>query len=171
MYKQIHRQDIVLYPMPSIFYTHSVHLSPSSKHFFSKSLIRISLGPRVWFLVRATYLVLIGCSLSIFIIPWLLIDYDSLAAPCLKCKSALFTARWSLRRRLIRWRLMDRGSSWELLPESDGLCGNIRLIMIRPRQKKNRNLLTRSTHSLVVRLEHGSFEFLNKLSPHFSSVN
>jgi hypothetical protein len=38
---------------------------------FSKSLFRISLGPRVWLLVRAAYLVLIDCSLSAFIAHWL----------------------------------------------------------------------------------------------------
>jgi hypothetical protein len=85
--------------------TPSVHLSSSSKQifFFSKSLLCISLEPRVWLLVRAMHLVFIDCSLSAFIAPWLLVGCDSLAAPCLKCKLTLFTAPWSLRRRLIRW--------------------------------------------------------------------
>jgi hypothetical protein len=89
---------------PSIYL---LHLS----NFFSKSLLRISLGPRIWLLVRVAHLVLIGYSMSAFIAPWLLISCDFLAAPCLKCKSALFTAPWSLRRRLIQWRLMDGGSN------------------------------------------------------------
>jgi hypothetical protein len=61
-----------------------------------KSLLCINLGPRVWLLVCATHLVLIGCSLFAFIAPWLLVGCDSLAASCLKCKSAFFTTPWSL---------------------------------------------------------------------------
>lgn len=88
----------------------SIYLLHLSKIIFSKSLLHISLGPQVWLLICAVHLVLIGYFLSAFIAPWLLIGYDSLIAPCLKCKSALFTAPWSLCRRLIRWRLMDGGS-------------------------------------------------------------
>ena len=89
----------------------SIYLLHLSKNLFSKNLLRISLGLRVWLLVQAAHLVLIGCSLSTFIASWLFISCDSLATPCLKYKLILFTAPWSLHRRLIRWRLMDGGSS------------------------------------------------------------
>jgi len=68
----------------------SIYLLHLSKILFSKNLLRISLGPRVWLLVHAAHLVLIGCSLSAFIAPWLFIGCDSLATPCLKCKLASF---------------------------------------------------------------------------------
>jgi hypothetical protein len=81
----------------------SCHLSSSSKYFFSKNLLRISLGLQVWLLIFAAHVVLIGYSLSAFIALWLLISCDS----CLKCKSALFTALWSLCQIVIWWRLID----------------------------------------------------------------
>ena len=97
----------LLYFLSLLSLYYSIHLSPSSsKNFFSKSLLRISLGPWVWLLVHVAHLALIGCSLSAFIAPWLFISCDFLATPCLKYKLILFTAPWSLHRRLIRWRLM-----------------------------------------------------------------
>ena len=80
-------------PLFSLYYlyiTPSIYLLHLSKNFFSKSLLRISLGPWVWLLVHVAHLALIGCSLSAFIAPWLFISCDFLATPCLKCKLASF---------------------------------------------------------------------------------
>ena len=99
-------------PSPHGAFTPFVYKSPSFKQ----------KNPRVSIILDGdhgfgfSYALRIWCSLAAPCLHLLLLGCDSLVAPCLKCKSALFTAPWSLRRRLIRWRLMDGGSILKRVP-------------------------------------------------------